>query len=81
MGRWGAGCVSAPLPPGGGEEGGGALGVWGLGSSFLPRRTCIGLAGLDELVQQLLGDGAPRAVVLGHPEQRLCLPHPVLQHL
>lgn len=43
--------------------------------------TCVGLPGLDELLEQLLGDGAARPVVLRHPEQRLLLPHPVLQHL
>lgn len=47
----------------------------------LPAGTCVGLPRLDELLEQLLGDGAAGLVVLGHPEERLLLPHPVLQHL
>lgn len=46
-----------------------------------PPRTRVGLPGLDEFLQQLLGDGAAGPEVLGHPQQRLLLPHPVLQHL
>lgn len=43
--------------------------------------TGVGEAGLDEFVQQLVGDGVAGLVVSGHPEQRLPLPDPVLQHL
>lgn len=44
-------------------------------------RTCIGLARLDKLLQEVLRGLAARAVVLGHACQGLLLPHPVLQHL
>lgn len=72
----GALSVCAPSREGGRQWGAGCVGS---GRSFLPVAPVLAWPGLDELVQQLLRDGAPRAVVLGHPEQRH-LP-PVLQHL
>lgn len=44
-------------------------------------RTGVGEPGLDEFVEQLVGDGVSGLVVSGHPLQRLLLPNPVLQHL
>lgn len=43
--------------------------------------TCVGLAGADQLLQQLGGDPLARLVVPGHALQGPLLPHPVLQHL
>lgn len=43
--------------------------------------TGVGEAGLDEFVEQLVGDGVAGLVVFGHPQQRFLLPNPVLQHL
>ena len=45
------------------------------------RPTGVGEAGLDEFVEQLVGDGGSSFVVSGHSLQRLLLPNPVLQHL
>lgn len=44
-------------------------------------RTGVSEAGLDEFVEQLVGDGVSGLVVFGHPLQRLLFPNPVLQHL
>lgn len=54
-----------------------------LGKHNLPKveETCIGLARLDELLQEVLRGLATRAIVLRHAYQGLLLPHPVLQHL